>query len=287
MAKRYYWLKLQQDFLKDKRLKKLRRIPGGDSYAFIYLEMILSTLNSEGIIVYEGLEDNVAKEIALELDEDPDTVQVVVSFLLKTGLMEDLGDGRFLLPYVAENLGSEGASAKRVRDFRERHKALQCNTDVTDDTSKALQCNTDVTPEKRFCNVEKRREEKEIDYIKDIKSDEPTLSLQETESEDPEEPKKKQRAPFQKPTVEEIDSYIHDKGYPVDAQEFYNYYEDNEWHCGKIPMKNWKNAVYAWNKNQKRWSDEKAQKAAEAKTKNSFQQNTYDYEQLEKDLVKN
>lgn len=122
-------------------------------------------------------------------------------------------------------------------------------------------------------------------YIKkDIKSDEPTLSLQETESEDPEEQKKKQRAPFQKPTVEEIDSYIRNKGYPVDAQEFYNYYEDKEWHCGKIPMRNWKNAVYAWNKNQKRWSDEKAQKAAD---KNSFQQNEYDFEALEKELRAN
>lgn len=274
MAKRYYWLKLQQDFLKDKRLKKLRRIPGGDSYAFIYLEMILSTLNSEGIIVYEGLEDNVAKEIALELDEDPDTVQVVVSFLLKTGLMEDLGDGRFLLPYVAENLGSEGASAKRVRDFRERHKALQCNTDVTDDTSKALQCNTDVTPEKRFCNVEKRREEKEIDYIKDIKSDEPTSSIS-----------KKKNKPFEKPTVEQLESYIKEKGYQLDAQEFFKYYEDRDWMCGKTPMKNWKNSLYAWNKNQSRWSKEKIQQPKP--DKNSFMQNSYDFDQLEKELVRN
>ena len=83
---------------------------------------------------------------------------------------------------------------------------------------------------------------------------------------------------------EEGNDIIYEENYFDKAE---NYYEDNEWHCGKIPMKNWKNAVYAWNKNQKRWSDEKAQKAAEAKTKNSFQQNTYDFEQLEKDLVKN
>lgn len=287
MTKRYYWLKLQENFFDDVWVKKLRKIAGGDTYTCIYLKMILKSLQDEGIITFRGIENTLAEEMALIIDEDPDNVQVTISFLMRAGLLIDIGNNQFSFLIVAENLGSESASAKRVRDFRERHKALQCNTDVTEMKREALQCNTDVTEMKQNCNGEIDIEKEKDIYIKDIKSDEPALSLQETESEDPEEPKKKQRAPFQKPTVEEIESYIREKGYPVDAQEFYNYYEDNEWHCGKIPMKNWKNAVYAWNKNQKRWSDEKAQKAAEAKTKNSFQQNTYDYEQLEKDLVKN
>lgn len=273
MTKRYYWLKLQENFFDDVWVKKLRKIAGGDTYTCIYLKMILKSLQDEGIITFRGIENTLAEEMALIIDEDPDNVQVTISFLMRAGLLIDIGNNQFSFLIVAENLGSESASAKRVRDFRERHKALQCNTDVTE---MKQNCNGEIDIEK----------EKDI-YIKDIKSDEPTLSLQETESEDPEEPKKKQRAPFQKPTIEEIDSYIREKGYPVDAQEFYNYYEDNEWHCGKIPMKNWKNAVYAWNKNQKRWSEENAAKAVQAKNKNSFQQNTYDFEQLEKDLIKN
>ena len=286
MTKRYYWLKLQENFFDDVWVKKLRKIAGGDTYTCIYLKMILKSLQDEGIITFRGIENTLAEEMALIIDEDPDNVQVTISFLMRAGLLIDIGNNQFSFLIVAENLGSESASAKRVRDFRERHKALQCNTDVTEMKREALQCNTDVTEMKQNCNGEIDIEKEKDIYIKDIKSDEPTLSLKEEQSSLEEEPKKKQRAPFQKPTVEEIDSYIHEKGYPVDAQEFYNYYEDNEWHCGKIPMKNWKNAVYAWNKNQKRWSDEKAEKAA-AKTKNSFQQNTYDYEQLEKDLVKN
>lgn len=287
MTKRYYWLKLQENFFDDVWVKKLRKIAGGDTYTCIYLKMILKSLQDEGIITFRGIENTLAEEMALIIDEDPDNVQVTISFLMRAGLLIDIGNNQFSFLIVAENLGSESASAKRVRDFRERHKALQCNTDVTEMKREALQCNTDVTEMKQNCNGEIDIEKEKDIYIKDIKSDEPTLSLKEEQSSLEEEPKKKQRAPFQKPTVGEIDSYIREKGYPVDAQEFYNYYEDNEWHCGKIPMKNWKNAVYAWNKNQKRWSDEKAQKAAEAKTKNSFQQNTYDYEQLEKDLVKN
>ena len=291
MAKRYYWLKLQEDFFDDVWVKKLRKIAGGDTYTCIYLKMILKSLQDEGIITFRGIENTLAEEIALIIDEDPDNVQVTISFLMRAGLLIDIGNNQFSFLIVAENLGSESASAKRVREFRERHKALQCNTDVTEMKREVLQCNTDVTDLKQNGNGEidiekdiEKEKEKEKELIKDIKSDEPTLSLQETESEDPEEPKKKQRAPFQKPTAEEIESYIREKGYPVDAQEFFNYYEDNEWHCGKIPMKNWKNAVYAWNKNQKRWSEERAQKP---KPKPDFEQNTYDFDQLEKDLVKN
>jgi predicted phage replisome organizer len=270
MAKRYYWLKLQENFFDDVWVKKLRKIAGGDTYTCIYLKMILKSLQNEGIITFRGIENTLAEEMALIIDEDPDNVQVTISFLMRAGLLIDIGNNQFSFLIVAENLGSESASAKRVREFRERQKALQCNTDVTE---MKQNCNVDIEIEK------------DIDiYKRDIKSDDPTLSLQETESEKPEASKKKQRAPFQKPTVEEIESYIRGKGYLVDAQEFYNYYEDKEWHCGKIPMKNWKNAVYSWNKNQNRWSDEKAQKAAAT---TSFQQNDYDFEALEKELQAN
>lgn len=280
MGKRYFWLKVQKDFAKDRRVKKLKNIPGGLNFAFIYLEIILSTIETEGIFIYQGVEDTVAKEIALEIDEDPDNVQITISYLLSVGLMVDLGDGKFLMPYVTENLGSESASAKRVRDFRERKKALQCNTDVTEVKREALHCNTDVTEVKRDCNVEKRREEKENIY-RDIKSDKPTLSLEDnTDSTN-----KRQRAPFTKPTVEQIDEYIKAKGYPIDAQEFFNYYEDRDWFCGKIKMRNWKNALYSWAKNQTdRWPKERAKNQ---KPKPDFEQNTYDFEALEKDLVRN
>lgn len=276
MTKRYYWLKLQENFFDDVWVKKLRKIAGGDTYTCIYLKMILKSLQDEGVITFRGIENTLAEEMALIIDEDPDNVQVTISFLMRAGLLIDIGNNQFSFLIVAENLGSESASAKRVRDFRERHKALQCNTVVTEEKREALQCNTDVTEMKQNCNGEIDIEiEKEKDNIKDIKSDKPTSSI----------PKKK-RSQFVKPTIEELEAYIKSNNYSfVDAVAFMNYYDDHDWMCNKAPMRNWKNAVYAWNKNQKRWREEKA--AAPKTDKNSFQQNTYDFEQLEKDFVRN
>ena len=153
MAKRYYWLKLKDDFFTDKRIKKLRRIAGGDTYTIIYLKMMMKCMNNDGILEYEGIEDNFADELALDLDEDADNVQITVNFLMRAGLLEEMGENRFLMAEVPELVGSESTSAQRVRDFRNRQKTLQGNADVTE--------------VKQLCNVEKEIEkEKEKDIEK-------------------------------------------------------------------------------------------------------------------------
>lgn len=129
---RFYWLKLNKDFFKSKRIKKLRKLAGGDTFTIIYLKMQLLATPTEGVLTYTGLEETAAEEIALDIDEDPENVKVTLQYLLKTGLCEMLSDTELFLPFVVDNTGSEGSSAKRVRDFRNRKKALQCNTAVTE-----------------------------------------------------------------------------------------------------------------------------------------------------------
>lgn len=155
--KRFFWLKLQEDFFKSKRIKKLRRIAGGDTYTIIYLKMQLLAIKNGGCLEYTGLESSFARELALDIDEDPENVAITVNFLLSCGLMETSDNAEYFLPYAVLNTGSESSSAQRVRDYRER-KMLQKD-------NKALPCNTDVTK----CNTEKEIElDKEIDREIDI-----------------------------------------------------------------------------------------------------------------------
>jgi predicted phage replisome organizer len=154
-AKRYYWLKLQEDFFGSKRIKKLRKIAGGDTYTIIYLKMQLLAMRSGGVLEYTGLEQTFAEELALDLDEEPENVTVTVNYLLSCGLLETSDNREFFVPYAVLNTGSETASAKRVRDYRDR---------------KALQCNTDVADVKQLGNGEKEKEkekEKEIEIEKE------------------------------------------------------------------------------------------------------------------------
>lgn len=43
--KRYYWLKLMEDFFRNARIKQLRKIAGGDTNVVIYLKLMLLTIN--------------------------------------------------------------------------------------------------------------------------------------------------------------------------------------------------------------------------------------------------
>ena len=160
--KRYYWLKLQDDFFNSLRIKKLRKLAGGDTFTIIYLKMQLLAMKKDGVLEYKGLEDSFAEELALELDEDEDNVEITVRYLLSCGLMETSDNKEFFVPYAVLNTGSEGSSTKRVREHRER---------------RALQCNAAVTPMEQNCNGEKEIEiEKETDIEKEESMEPPAAS---------------------------------------------------------------------------------------------------------------
>lgn len=57
---------------------------------------------------------------------------------------------------------------------------------------------------------------------------------------------------FRKPSIEEIRSYIAEKGLNVDADYFYDYYESNGWTVGKSHMKSWQSTLNNWNRREKK-----------------------------------
>src|SRR5699024_10690170 len=98
-------------------------------------------LDNEAIIRFENIEDTIEEEIALTIDEDVENVIVTLNYLLSQGLIEKISDNEYLLTETVKLKGSETSVAKRVRKYREKQKALQCNVDVTN-------CNTEIDIEK-------------------------------------------------------------------------------------------------------------------------------------------
>ncbi len=58
---------------------------------------------------------------------------------------------------------------------------------------------------------------------------------------------------FKKPSLEEVQKYITEKGYDIDPQGFIDKCESNGWTVGKFqaPMKNWKSTINTWHRNNK------------------------------------
>lgn len=130
MAKRYYWLKLPDDFFRQKPIKKLRKIAGGDTYTVIYLKMLLISLKNDGKLYFDGVEDNFCEELALELDEEEENVKVTVQFLMAQDLLKLINESEYELTECSRMVGSESASAERMRRLRDK-KTSQCDIGVT------------------------------------------------------------------------------------------------------------------------------------------------------------
>ena len=131
-AKKYYWLKLMKDFFTQPKIKKLRKIAGGDTYTIIYLKLQLLSIDSDATLEYQGIEENFIDEMALTIDEDPENVSVTINYLLSQGLMIQESDTKYVLTETLKLIGSELKSSERVRKHREAKKALHCNASETE-----------------------------------------------------------------------------------------------------------------------------------------------------------
>ncbi len=198
--KKYFWLKQPISFFDNSKLKKLRKIAGGDIYTIIYQKIMLLSVPNSGIIKTIGLEDTLAGELSLSINEEQINVQITLDFMAKFDLIEELDENTFLVTDVPPLVGKEGASAQRVREYRKR-KALHCNKSVT-------KSNT------------------EIELNKEIE-------LEQKDS--------------TQPSLEEVEKYIIEHNYQVDAIIFLDYYRSRGWYTrqGK-PIKNWKLTLRSW-----------------------------------------
>lgn len=59
------------------------------------------------------------------------------------------------------------------------------------------------------------------------------------------------RGRFTPPTLSEVEDYVIEKGYSIDAEQFIDFYESKGWKIGSNPMKDWKAAVRTWERRHK------------------------------------
>ncbi len=233
MGKRYYWLKLPEDFFGDKAIKRLRKIAGGDTYVIIYLKMMLRSLKDDGYLYYDGLEEDFPAELALDLDEEEDNVQVTLNFLLQHGKLEIRSEQEYFMPDMKQSIGSETAAAERKRAERERKRQQSLLSNEPETSG----CDN-VTGVSQMCHGE-------IDIDREIEKD-IYLSILDGEA-------KENLSTFQQsaqpPTLLEVKQYAEQKGIHTDVQKFYSYYSERGWKTKNgQPITNWKGTLAYWGK---------------------------------------
>ena len=155
--KRFYWIKLRENFFQQETIDWLMEQENGSTYIVLYLKMCLMTANTAGELIRTIGDMTIPyepKKISQKTGFDIDTVNVALSLFKHLGLIEETQEGIPVMPEVKNMVGSESESAARVRKYRKKKKALQSNTDVT---NKALQSNVEI----RDKSIEYRDKSKE------------------------------------------------------------------------------------------------------------------------------
>ena len=221
--KKYYYLRLKDNFFDSDELKILESMKDGYLYSNILLKLYLRSLKNDGKLVVNDRIPYNAEMLASVTGHQIGTVKQALSIFKDLGLIDVLENGAIYMLDIQNFIGKGSSEADRKREYRQR-----IETDRTN-----VQTNLRQISEKSPPEIEIELE-KEIKIEKEIDSSASTTT---------------KRKRFEKPTLSEIKEYCIERNNNVDAQHFYDYYESNGWKVGKNSMKNWQAAVRTWEKN--------------------------------------
>lgn len=250
--KRYYWLKLQENFFDDDTIDFIESQENGEKYVLFYLKLCLKALKNEGKLIRcvgEMLLPYDDSGIAKLTRTNIDVVRSALSLFNKIGLIKKLDSGEIYLTQLNEMVGTETQKAKYMRERR-----LQDSKKITmlpESVTMLPECYKNVTQSIEYRDKENR--DIELEKEKDIEC---TKSVHLYENYTQEKQQRQKR--FIIPSVEEIAAYCRERNNTVDAQHFFDYYESKGWVVGKAKMKDWRATVRNWERTEKKF--EPAQK---------------------------
>jgi predicted phage replisome organizer len=130
LAKKFYWMKLREDFFDDDAMEWLEEQPKGKEYALFYLKLCLKSLKTNGLLIRTVgtlLVPYDTVKLADITKTDFDTVVVAMELLKNIGLVEILEGGEICIPRMEEMIGSETDKASIMRRIREQKRMLEGN----------------------------------------------------------------------------------------------------------------------------------------------------------------
>jgi predicted phage replisome organizer len=228
--KKYYYLRLKDNFFDSDELKILESMKDGYLYSNILLKLYLRSLKNDGkLVVNERIPYN-AEMLASVTGHQVGTIKQALSMFKELGLIEVLENGAIYMLDIQNFIGKGSTEADRQRLYDRRISEERKQNKLTQSR------NLEEILKKSTPEIEIEIElEKDIEIEKEIHSSAKSTTTK--------------RKRFEKPTLSQITQYCLERNNNVNAEQFYDYYESNGWKVGKNSMKDWKAAVRTWEKN--------------------------------------
>ena len=215
-SKKYYYLKLKDNFFESEEIKLLEKLTNGYKYSNILLKLYLKSLKSDGRLMFKDRIPYNEEMIATITNHDVDIVRQALKVFKEFNLIEILDNGAIYMLDIQNFIGESSTEADRKRLAYNKMKQEQKL--LSGDLSEISPPEIEI--------------EKEIEIKKEIDNSEQVATPTSQN--------------FKKPSIEEIKSYCSERKNNVNAEKFFNFYESKGWLIGKNKMKDWKACVRTW-----------------------------------------
>lgn len=166
--KRYYWLKLKEDFFDEDTMGWLEEQDNGKEYCLFYLKLCLKSLKSDGVLVRkvgDMLIPYDVSKIAEITKTQVDIANGALNLLKQIGYIQVLDSGGLFLTQIENMTGSETDAAERQRKSRANKRVPEKGVTMSQ------QSHADVTQESQNGHTEKENRERDKELDKDIEKD--------------------------------------------------------------------------------------------------------------------
>lgn len=123
-VKKYYYLKLKENFFESDEGIILESLPDGYIYSNILLKLYLRSLKSNGLLMFNGLVPYNSQMLASITRHQVGTVEKAIDIFKQLGLIEILDNGAIYMTNIQNFVGKSSTEADRKRIEREKIKEL-------------------------------------------------------------------------------------------------------------------------------------------------------------------
>ena len=118
--KKYYWLKLKDDFFDKDEVKIIEGQPNGKDYIIFYMKLLLKSVKTEGELFFKETIPYSPQMLSTITNTNIDTVRVAVDLFISLGLMERWDNGTLFMFETQNMIGSESKWAN-IKEQREKN----------------------------------------------------------------------------------------------------------------------------------------------------------------------
>lgn len=162
--KKYYYLKLKENFFDSEDMKLLQAMKDGYVYSDILLKLYLQSLRQEGRLMYRGIVPYTPDMIATITNHQVGTVEKAIRTLEQMGFIEILDNGAIYMTDIQNFIGQSSTEADRIRKYRKTINAEKTmvsaiesvTNDMTNVATNEVQMYDESTPEIRDKSIENR-----------------------------------------------------------------------------------------------------------------------------------